>query len=260
MILEIVHPCRAYGVFGLREKKDRSEQMQYTVSLKLNHVFQRLYRKGKARRHTHPGPLLPPQQAGENRLGLTTGAKLGHHAVCKQAALPVEGHLPDSRVGIKPGFDIVVVCRAASVEASYRRLERDFQLACRNGRSGSGTGRAWSHMKRLLLRLLIRFYRRRISPARPTGLPVHSNLLGVRLSGGRAVWTGQRSLLAAKRLAKCQPPHRQKSIEYDPVPEVGAPPSVRAFLGRAPEKNAPWAWEPVFQEQRGAPRRRGGNQ
>ena len=27
------------------------------------------------------------------------------------------------------------------------------------------------------------------------------------------------SLLAAKRLAKCQPLHRQKTIEYDPVPE-----------------------------------------
>lgn len=33
----------------------------------------------------------------------------------------------------KTGFDIVVVCRAASVTASYQRLERDFlKLARRN--------------------------------------------------------------------------------------------------------------------------------
>lgn len=73
-------------------------------------------------------------------------------------------------------------------------------------------------MKRLLLRL-IRFYRRRISPARPPAcrfIPTCSEYayLAVERFGPT-----KGSLLAAKRLAKCQPFHRQKSIEYDPVPE-----------------------------------------
>ena len=50
-------------------------------------------------------------------------------------------------------------------------------------------------MKRLLLGL-IWFYQKAISPWFPA----------------------RGSLLAAKRLAKCQPFHRQKCIEYDPVP------------------------------------------
>ena len=35
---------------------------------------------------------------------------------------------------LRPGFDIVVVCRAGAVTASYQRLERDFlRLARKNG-------------------------------------------------------------------------------------------------------------------------------
>ena len=74
-------------------------------------------------------------------------------------------------------------------------------------------------MKGLLLRL-IRFYQRQISPARPPCcrfLPTCSQyaLEAVELHGVcRGGW------LALKRLLKCQPLHRQKSIEYDPVPKI----------------------------------------
>ena len=67
-------------------------------------------------------------------------------------------------------------------------------------------------MKSVLM-YLIRFYRRNISPVRPPCcrfIPTCSAYaLGAIVKGG---W------LALRRIAKCHPFHRQKSIEYDPVP------------------------------------------
>lgn len=79
-------------------------------------------------------------------------------------------------------------------------------------------------MKHLLL-FLIRFYRKNISPMTPPScrfIPTCSEYayLAVERFG-----PARGSLLAARRLAKCQPFHRQKTIEYDPVPER-QPPSI----------------------------------
>ena len=74
-------------------------------------------------------------------------------------------------------------------------------------------------MKSLLL-WLIRFYRGQISPMRPPCcrfMPTCSQyaLEAVELHGVcKGGW------LAFKRILKCQPLHRQKSIEYDPVPKI----------------------------------------
>ena len=74
-------------------------------------------------------------------------------------------------------------------------------------------------MKSLIM-WLIRFYRGQISPTRPPCcrfLPTCSQyaLEAVELHGA---FRG--GLLALKRILKCQPLHRQKSIEYDPVPKI----------------------------------------
>ena len=73
---------------------------------------------------------------------------------------------------------------------------------------------------RSLILWLIRFYRGTISPTRPPCcrfLPTCSQyaLEAVELHG---VMKG--GWLALKRILKCQPLHRQKSIEYDPVPRI----------------------------------------
>ena len=72
-------------------------------------------------------------------------------------------------------------------------------------------------MKRVLL-WMIRFYRKNISPARPPCcrfIPTCSQyaLEAVEKYGA---WRG--GLLALRRLLRCHPFHRQKFIEYDPVP------------------------------------------
>ena len=63
-------------------------------------------------------------------------------------------------------------------------------------------------MKRLLL-ALIRGYRTYISPSRPPCCRFIPTCSAYALEGG---------FLALRRILKCQPFHKQVSIEYDPVP------------------------------------------
>ena len=65
-------------------------------------------------------------------------------------------------------------------------------------------------MKGLLL-ALIRFYRRNISPLRP---PCSAYALEAveKYGAAKGGW------LALRRILKCHPFHRQKTVEYDPVP------------------------------------------
>ena len=72
-------------------------------------------------------------------------------------------------------------------------------------------------MKRLLL-ALIRFYRRNISPMTPPACRFIPTCSEYAQEAIEKYGPARGSLLAARRLAKCQPFHRQKSIEYDPVP------------------------------------------
>ena len=72
-------------------------------------------------------------------------------------------------------------------------------------------------MKALLI-WMIRFYQREISPARPPCcrfIPTCS-AYAVEAVEKYGAWKG--GWLALRRVLRCNPFHRQKSIQYDPVP------------------------------------------
>ena len=72
-------------------------------------------------------------------------------------------------------------------------------------------------MKRLLLSL-IRFYQRQISPLRPPCCRFIPTCSQYALEAGEKYGALKGGWLALRRVLRCQPFHRQKSIEYDPVP------------------------------------------
>lgn len=72
-------------------------------------------------------------------------------------------------------------------------------------------------MKRILIGL-IRFYQKAISPMRPPCcrfIPTCS-AYAVEVVEKYGAWKG--GWLALRRVLRCNPFHRQKSIQYDPVP------------------------------------------
>ena len=72
-------------------------------------------------------------------------------------------------------------------------------------------------MKRAVLSL-IRFYRRSISPMRPPCCRFIPTCSQYALEAVEKYGVGKGGWLALRRVCKCHPFHKQKSIVYDPVP------------------------------------------
>ena len=100
--------------------------MKYTVSLKENRVFRRLYAKGRSA--VSPTMVLYCRKNGrrENRLGLTTGTKLGHAVVRNRVRRRLREIYRLQEHRLSPGYDIFVVARVRAVYSRYAELERDF--------------------------------------------------------------------------------------------------------------------------------------
>lgn len=108
--------------------------MQFSTSLKLNHLFRRLYRKGASCANAWLVLYCRKNGGSENRVGLTVSAKLGH-AVCRNR---VRRRLREiyrlHETQFVRGYDIVVVARSRAMNADYRQLEHAYlSLAARLG-------------------------------------------------------------------------------------------------------------------------------
>ena len=71
---------------------------------------------------------------------------------------------------------------------------------------------------RTLLLWLIRFYQRAISPLRPPCCRFIPTCSAYALEAIEKYGALKGGALALRRILRCHPFHKQKSIEYDPVP------------------------------------------
>ena len=104
--------------------------MKFSVSLKENYAFRRLYAKGQSA----ATPLLVVYfrrngRAG-NRLGLTVGTKVGKAVVRNRVRRRLREIYRLNEDRLLPGYDIVIVARVRSKAASYRELEGHFLSLC----------------------------------------------------------------------------------------------------------------------------------
>lgn len=104
--------------------------MEFSVSLKKNHEFRRLYAKGKS----VATPVLVVYFRRTNRpinqLGLTVSTKVGN-AVCRNRVrrrLKEIYRLNEAR--LQKGLDMVVVARVKSQYVTYAELESAYLSAC----------------------------------------------------------------------------------------------------------------------------------
>lgn len=100
--------------------------MQFSTSLKLNHVFRRLYHKGASAANGYLVLYCRKNGSNTNRIGLTVSAKLGH-AVCRNR---VRRRLREiyrlHEAQFARGYDIVVVARSRAMRANYHQLAQAY--------------------------------------------------------------------------------------------------------------------------------------
>ena len=100
--------------------------MQYSSSLKLNHIFRRLYRKGHTCANRYLAIYCRKTNRPISRLGITTGVKLGNAVKRNRARRRIRELYRTNEARLAPGYDIVVVARTRVIYGRYRDLERSF--------------------------------------------------------------------------------------------------------------------------------------
>lgn len=107
--------------------------MKFTSSLKLNHIFRRLYRtSGFA--DSYMVLYARKNRLGQSRIGFTVSKKLGHAVVRNRTRRRLREVYRLNEAAFTPGWDIVVVARSRAVEAPFDRLTASFlHLAAKAG-------------------------------------------------------------------------------------------------------------------------------
>lgn len=108
--------------------------MEFSKPLKLNHIFRRLYQKGTQAGNRYLVLYCRKNHSHENRIGLTTGKKLGKAVTRNRVRRRLREIYRLHEGQFAPGYDIVVVARGQAVEATYQQLEQSYlSLAARLG-------------------------------------------------------------------------------------------------------------------------------
>ena len=97
--------------------------MQFSKSLKLNHLFRRLYQKGKSAANKYLVIYCRRNGSSENRIGYTVSSKLGHAVVRNRVRRRLREIYRLHESQFRPGWDLVVVVRSRAVDAPYKKLE-----------------------------------------------------------------------------------------------------------------------------------------
>ncbi len=95
--------------------------MKYSHSLKLNHIFQRLYRT-QGQSNGLLALYARKNRTGTNRVGITVSKKLGHAVVRNRIRRRVREVYRLNEEKFRPGWDIVVVVRSRAIDADFGKL------------------------------------------------------------------------------------------------------------------------------------------
>ena len=99
--------------------------MKYSGSLKLNHIFQRLYRtNGQA--NGYLVLYVRKNRTGTNRVGITVSKKLGKAHVRNRVRRRLREIYRLNEEKFQPGWDIVVVARSRAVDAKFSKLTESY--------------------------------------------------------------------------------------------------------------------------------------
>ena len=99
--------------------------MKFSTSLKLNHIFRRLY-------HTNGFAdsclvlYARKNRSGMNRVGITVSKKLGKAHVRNRTRRRIREVYRLNEACFRPGWDIVVVARSKAVDAEFSQLTRSY--------------------------------------------------------------------------------------------------------------------------------------
>ena len=99
--------------------------MKFSSSLKLNHIFRRLYHsKGVA--DSYLVLYARKNHLPQNRVGITVSKKLGKAHIRNRIRRRLREVYRLNEAQFRPGWDIVVVARSKCVDAEFSKLTKSY--------------------------------------------------------------------------------------------------------------------------------------
>ena len=107
--------------------------MKFSCSLKLNHIFRRLY-SSKGIANSYFVLYARRNRLNQNRVGITVSKKLGHAVVRNRTRRRIREIYRLNEERFTPGWDIVIVARTRSVDANFSKMTAALlSLAAKSG-------------------------------------------------------------------------------------------------------------------------------
>ena len=101
--------------------------MKFSSSLKLNHIFRRLYgTQGQA--NSYLVLYARKNRTGGNRVGITVSKKLGKAHIRNRVRRRFREIYRLNEEKFQPGWDIVVVARSKAIHADFQKLTNAYLL------------------------------------------------------------------------------------------------------------------------------------
>ena len=105
--------------------------MKPAVTLKKNHEFRRLYRKGASAVAGSMVLYCRKNRLGHNRLGITVSVKLGNAVKRNRARRRLREVYRLASPRLSQGWDTIVVARGRTLTASWKELNDTFRRLAR---------------------------------------------------------------------------------------------------------------------------------
>ena len=99
--------------------------MKYSCSLKLNHIFRRLY-SSPGQANSYLVLYAKPNRTGINRIGITVSKKLGKAHIRNRVRRRLREVYRLNEEKFSPGWDIVVVARSRTISCSFQKLTESY--------------------------------------------------------------------------------------------------------------------------------------
>ena len=103
----------------------REKKMKFSSSLKLNHIFRRLYHTNGVA-DSYLVLYARKNRTEENRVGITVGKKLGKAHIRNRTRRRIREIYRLNEEKFQPGWDIVVVARSRAVDAPFDKLTKSY--------------------------------------------------------------------------------------------------------------------------------------
>ena len=100
--------------------------MKKTVPLNKNHLFRRVYSRGKSASDSRLALYVRRNGQRENRLGLTVSTKVGHAVVRNRIRRRLREIYRLHEDRLAAGCDVVVAARTRAAFSDYHQLEKSF--------------------------------------------------------------------------------------------------------------------------------------